>query len=318
MNAKDTGPKFSAAYAPAAITNFFQISYSGGGASAVGATGGGYVLSKGTLTTATLSGKEGEISTVVNGDPHYNARTTRRTVELLLGACAPEKPGVKLMQRVGTPIGSGFGASAASAVSAVYAVAKLLSIKRPAERLALFAHRAEIIEQTGLGTVSVVYRATGAGAIIRAGEPGKAKFTTVKVPKGTRLVTAFLGPYDKKDALSSSSITARINKLGSASLRRFLSDPKLEVLAEEGERFSKGLGLESPAVKKLEKVAKSAGASHASQNMIGYAVHALTDEDSSEKVASHLRQAYRDARVDVFEVGKAPAGPVPTRRLSVP
>jgi pantoate kinase len=275
----------------------------------MGATGGGYVLSSGTRTKASLSpGSSRIISTVVNGDPQYNARTTRRAVGLLLASNPRDFEELRLEQQVETPIGSGFGASAASSISAVYAASAVLGIDKPKRDLATFAHRAEIIEQTGLGTVSVVYDGVGAGAITKAGEPGFAQFLNVKVPGDLRIVTAFLAPYDKKDALSSKRISEKINRLGDEALRGFLDDPSIDTLAEEGERFSRNLGLESPEVKKLAELAKSAGAKYACQNMIGYAIHSLVDSDRSERVVRALRGTTPRARVDIFRVGAVKAG----------
>jgi pantoate kinase len=299
-------PSESIAFAPAAITNFFEISYNS--PQPAGATGGGYILSKGSTTSATiLPGRGNGFSTVVNGDASYNARTTRRAVELLLAATGA-KAKVSLVQEVQTPIGAGFGASAASATSAVYAVARAAGISKSRPEIALFAHRAEILEQTGLGTVSVIFDAIGAGAITVSGEPGKAKFVTVGVPDGTRIVTAYIAPFDKKDALSSEAVSQRINRLGRESLLGFLSDPTLDNLASEGERFSGALGLESVEVKKLIGLAKSAGATHASQNMIGYAVHSVVGPDDADRVATALLGYSKDVRVDVFEVGTRRAG----------
>ena len=295
------------AFAPAAITNFFEIKYNSS-PDPIGATGGGYVLSKGTRSIAAFSAaRETKVITSVNGDRAYNARTTRRAVELLMSA--RRTPGlVEIDQTVETPIGSGFGASAASSTSAVYAAAASAGISMPKRGLALFAHRAEILEQTGLGTVSVVFDAVGAGAITVPGEPGKARFVTVPFHKDTRNDTAFVAPYDKKDALSSSPVSERINRLGHRALEGFLADPSLDTLALEGERFSKRLGLESPEVRKLIELAKSAGARYASQNMIGYSVHSITDSDSSRRVSKSMARIGKDVRIDVFEVGTRKAG----------
>jgi pantoate kinase len=216
--------------------------------------------------------------------------------------------GISLEQTVETPIGSGFGASGAGAVSAVYAVAAAANIKATKGELALFAHKAEIIESTGLGTVSVVYDSAGAGAITVPGKPGAAEFVNVEVPMGTRIVTGSFAPFDKKDALTSKRISQRINSLGRNALNNFLADPSLETLAGQGEYFSKHLGLESPEVKKMIKTAKSSGATHASQNMIGYSVHAVVDSDSAARVASALRSLSKSIRVDVFYVGSQKAG----------
>lgn len=238
----------------------------------------------------------------------YNARTTRRAVGLLMVERGHTRGCLRIEQSVETPIGSGFGASAASATSAVYAAASAAGIRGNKRELALFAHRAEILEQTGLGTVSVIFDSTGAGAITKSGAPGEAKFITVRVPGDLRIVTAFAAPYDKKEALSSRALSDKINRLGGEALEGFLSDPTLESLASAGERFSTGLGLESPEVRKLIAVAKSAGATHASQNMIGYSVHSLVDADRASKVATALRGVSRDVRVDAFEVGRQRAG----------
>ena len=300
----------SVAFAPGAITNFFEVRYDG--PRPVGATGGGYILSKGTRSRATVSPDgEGGIFTVVNGDRGYDARTTRRAVKSLLEGAGSRFRRVSLEQVSETPIGSGFGASAAAATSAVYAVASGAEIRRPKEWLAGFAHEAELVEQTGVGTVSVVFDAVGAGAITVAGRPGEARFLAVDVPRDTRVVTAFLAPYDKKDALSSKPMAERIGRLGADALRGFVDDPSLDNLASQGERFSAALGLESPEVKKMIALAKSAGAEHASQNMIGYSVHSLVAEDRSQKVADALRSLGKDVRVDVFEVGHVRAGVVP-------
>ena len=178
----------------------------------------------------------------------------------------------------------------------------------PKRDLALFAHRAEILEQTGLGTVSVVFDSVGAGAITVPGDPGVARFVPVPVPERTRIVTAFVAPFDKKDALSSKPVSERINRLGRRALQGFLDDPSLDNLASQGERFSKELGLESPEVRKLIEYAKSAGAPYASQNMIGYSVHCVVDLDSSERVAGAVARLGSGVRVDIFVVGSTVAG----------
>jgi pantoate kinase len=280
-----------------------------------GATGGGYILSRGTVSRATLVDVPG-VAVSVNGDGAYDARTTRRAVSLLLSELGRQGAGVRIDQRVDTPIGSGFGASAAAATSAVYAVAAALGAARPKRELALSAYRAEIAEQTGLGTVSVIFDATGAGAITVPGEPGAAKFVAVRVPRGTRLVTAHFAPFDKREALAHPRVRARIDRLGREALRGFLADPTLDNLAAQGERFSAALGLESLEVKKAIARAKEAGASRASQNMIGHSVHCVVDPDREAKVRRAMKGLGSGVRVDGFEIGRARAGVLGATRRS--
>lgn len=301
-------PRRASAFAPGAITNFFAAAYDGS-SRPTGATGGGYILSEGTVTTATLLDGTGLLETRVNGDPRYDARTTRRAVELLFGAeGAPAS--LSLDQRVRTPIGSGFGSSASAATSAVCAAASAAGIGSPKGALAAKAYEAEILEGTGLGTVSVIYDSVGAGAITTPGAPGVAAFKTVRVPRGTKIVTGSVGTFDKREALSSPATTRKIDSLGADALRAFMADPTLDNLGAQGERFSRMLGLESTEVKKLIGAAKDAGADHASQNMIGYSVHCVVAEESAERVARALADAVSGVRVDVFEVGARRAGTV--------
>ncbi len=251
----------------------------------------------------------------MNGDGAYDARTTRRAVSLMLSELGRRDAGVMIDQTVDTPIGSGFGASAAAATSAVYAAAAAVGIRETKRVLATFAHRAEIMEQTGLGTVSVIFDSVGAGAITVPGGPGVARFVAVPVPRGTRIVTASFAPYDKKEVLSSPKMREKVNALGHDALLRFLADPSLDTLAAEGERFSGQLGLESVEVKKAISAAKAAGASHASQNMIGYSVHSIVDADRAPRVVRALSALGSGVRVDIFEVGRAKAGVLgPSRR----
>jgi pantoate kinase len=285
-----------------------------------GATGGGYMLSKGVVSRATLTPDgPGTVAVVVDGNARYRAATTKKAIQLLLGDHPLEMGRLLVEQWMQVPVGGGFGASAAAAVSAVYAVAAVIGCSEPKSALAAYAHRAEILQQTGLGTVSVIYDGTGAGAIFEPGEPGVARFLNVEVPGDLRIVTAFIAPFVKKDALSSRKLSDKINKLGAASLRRFMSSPTIDSLAEEGERFSRSLGLETPEVKRLLSAAKEAGAAYASQNMIGFAVHALASLDDSGRVAARMSELGPRVRVDRFSVSSARAGVIPpSRRRQVP
>lgn len=299
------------AFAPAAISNFFTIEDDAtltpdSDLSHVGARGGGYMLSKGVRTQATVVPAPGfppivgEI--VVNGDAGYDAKTTRLAAEMLLRAAEISGISVRLDQDVEVPIGSGFGASAASALSAVNAIARALSLEMPPERVAYFAHAADILCRTGLGTVSVIYRYGGAGIIVKAGAPGVAEVKAVQVPPGVRVVTASLAPYVKSLVLSSPETRDRVNRLGGEALSR-AGDLTLESLVRAGEVFSESLGLESPQVKHLIKLARERGAMGASQNMVGHAVHSIVWEEDSERVARAFESDPLAPQVDVYEFG---------------
>ncbi len=263
-----------------------------------------------------MSGRRGsdEIEIIVDDDRSYQAKTTRKALELLLASHRHLGSQLVVEQTMGVPVGYGFGASAAAAISGVYASAAAMGLRLRKSDLAYHAHVADILEQTGLGTVSVAFEATGAGVKTKAGGPGVARFIKVRVPKGIRIVTASLAPFKKSDALSQPRIGRRINELGDAALSRVVSDPTIETLATEGERFSEQLGLTTTEDEILIDLAKAAGAAHASQNMIGHAIHALATKEKAGKVARALGESSLRPRVDTFEIGTESAHVFRARR----
>ena len=300
-------PRTALAFAPAVISNFFAIhteslSNKPPDYSLAGATGGGFTLSKGVYTHAWLVKSSVQaISVAVNGNANYPADTTKRAVELLLEAAGGPPNLVELVQTVEVPIKAGFGSSSASALSAVMAVASALDLPFSKEKVASFAHQAEILRHTGLGTVSSTYNVSGAAVITQAGGPGVAKVVRVPVPHGFRVVTAFLS-LKKGHLLSSTRMRNKVNKLGEVALEE-ASDFKLKSLLAAGHNFAEGLGLMTQAVKTLVAISLEEGAIGASQNMLGNAMHAIVRDEDFEKVFAALQSTSRAAKVDYFRIG---------------
>jgi pantoate kinase len=301
-------PRTALAFAPAVISNFFAIhvdalSRKPPDFSLAGATGGGFTLSKGVYTNAwTLDSSSRAVSVAVNGDANYPTDTTKKAIELLLDAAGGHPQLIELVQTVEVPIRAGFGSSSASALSAVMAVASALELPFSPEEVASFAHQAEIIRHTGLGTVSSTYNHSGAAVIVSPGGPGVAKVMRVVVPPGLRVVTAFLAPKKKGGLLSSQRMRNKVNRLGEVALEQ-ASDLRFESLLAAGHDFAEGLGLMTRAVKTLVEVSLAKGALGASQNMIGNAMHAVVREEDVEPVSSALRRASKAAKVDSFRIG---------------
>jgi pantoate kinase len=301
-------PRTALAFAPAVISNFFVIhdealERPGPDLSLVGATGGGFTLSKGVYTNAWIRRSSSDaVSVAVNGDANYSAVTTRKAVQLLLEAAHQPPLLVELVQTVEVPIGLGFGSSSASALSAVMAVAAALQLKLSKEEVASFAHQADILCGTGLGTVSSTYDHSGAGLVVRAGGPGVAKIIQVKVPPGIRIVTAALSPKPKGTILSSTRKRRKVNRLGEVALE-MASDLKFSSLLAAGRGFAEALGLTTPPVQRLIDAAMEKGAMGAGQNMIGNAMHAVVREESVPKLVAALHSESDRAAVESFRIG---------------
>jgi pantoate kinase len=303
------------AFAPAAISNFFTIpddfpnSWDPKDYAKVGATGGGFVLSKGVYTRAMIlnSSRAREVDLVVNGDPNYGAATTRTALKLLLRDYPDRFGNLRVEQLVQVPIGFGFGASGASALSGVLAVSAALQTGLPTAKAVSYAHVADIVSQTGLGTVSAISNLTGAGVITRAGSPEFARFMRVHVPSGFKIITASLAPYKKSRLFSSKTLSARVNRLGRIALDSVVEDPSLRNLLESGALFARKLGTETKDVKRLIGRVLDAGALGASQNMIGYAVHAVARGKAIRRVVESLRADQAAPKVEVFAFGRTHA-----------
>jgi len=301
-------PRTALAFAPAVISNFFVVHNEGlslrpPNLSLVGATGGGFTLSKGVYTHAwVVPSSSRAVSVAVNGDANYPADTTRKAVELLLEGARQPPMLVELVQTVEVPIGAGFGSSSASALSAVIAVAAALELPLSKEQVATFAHQADIVRHTGLGTVSSTYNQSGAAIIVHPGGPGVAKLKKVETPAGLRVVTACLSRKPKANLFSSTRKREKINRLGEVALEQ-ASDLKLESLLSAGHEFAVGLGLMTRAVEHLVATSIEKGALGASQNMVGNSMHAVVRDDDLAHISAALRSVSGTAKLDSFRIG---------------
>ncbi len=312
------------AFAPAVISTFFVIQDEALHTrpfdfQRVGATGGGFTLSRGVFTGASVAeGGPPAIIVRVNGNARFRATTTKKAVELLLGATGKARTRVELEQEVQVPIGAGFGTSSASALSAVMAVASALGLDLSKEKIASYAHQADILCHTGLGTVSSTYDHVGAGVIIRAGGPGVALVKSVKVPPGVRVVTVSLSALrGKRSLLSSPKLRERVNALGREALEAASSDLSFESLLAAGQKFAERLGLETPTIKRLIATSMEEGALAASQNMVGNSMHAIVLAKGLERLVASLSSVSPSARIDVFRIGGGSARVVRARTREI-
>jgi pantoate kinase len=156
--------------------------------------------------------------------------------------------------------------------------------------------------------VSAIYDDVGAGAITIAGGPGFAEFLHVKVPRGLKLVTASQSPYRKTDTLSSATMRRRVNNLGAEALRIVTDNPTFDTLLNAGESFARKLGLETSEIRSLIRLAEANGATHASQNMIGYAIHSVAREQDVPRLVAKLGSSKPLPWVQVYDFGTAKAG----------
>jgi pantoate kinase len=123
-----------------------------------------------------------------------------------------------------------------------------------------------------------------------------------------KLVTASLAPYEKAGVLASEAMKRKVNRLGRQALERVVRNPTLEELARSGGWFAQRLGLETKELRKLIEIAEGEGALWASQNMIGYSIHCVVEEEFVTKVANGLSKSTLHPDVGTFDFGRKRSG----------
>ncbi|MDD2666270.1 MAG: pantoate kinase [Methanocellales archaeon] len=259
----------SKAYAPAHITGFFEICEHSDQRQ-MGSKGCGFTLQAGVATEVLVEEGEG-ISVIING-AKADAPTTRSVVRRLASGYF-----VEVRSKIEVPIGCGFGASGAGALSTALALSNALSLDLSYNGAAEVAHVAEIENKTGLGDVIAQ---THGGIIIRRkpGAPGIGEVDRVPV-SDVEVNHVVLGEISTKDVLEDEKLKGRINRAGRIALKGLLKRPTIQNFMQLSNQFAIDTGLMSDAVADIIESVKSGGGM-ASMAMLGEVVFAIGGYDS--------------------------------------
>ena len=300
--------KEAKAFAPAAISSFFEIHDSQKGKpiadlEKVGAIGGGFGLRKGVNTKVTLQeSQKNNVTVFINSKTAPQAKTTIRVVEALLSKTNC-KYDVMVEHKIEVPIGTGFGTSAGGALTAGLALREALEIPLTYNQIGKIAHVAEIQCQTGLGTVSSLTSSGGCVLVVEPGAPGICQIDRIPITPDYIVVAGYLkSTIRKQTVLSSSKKRKEINGYGKKTMKAILDEPNLENFLDCCWEFSQKAGFATEKICQLVKSAKRAGAVGAAQNMIGEAVHAVVHEENASSVEEAFKQSLPSQQVLVSEI----------------
>jgi pantoate kinase len=300
--------KKAKAFAPAAISSFFQIHDTEKGKpitdlEKMGAIGGGFGLEKGVLTTVTVEeASENSIDVFINSKLAIEAKTTRHVVETLLSETTA-KYNITIEHQIEVPIGTGFGTSAGGALTAGLALKDALDLTLTYNQIGKIAHVSEIKCQTGLGTVSSLTFSGGCVLVVEPGAPGICQIDRIPLRSDYTVVAGFLkSNVLKKNILSVPEKKQEINRYGEKTLEAILLEPSLENFLESCWDFSLKAGFTTENTRQLVASAKKAGAVGAAQNMIGEAVHAVVHEENAISVAEAFKQTLPSQQVIISKI----------------
>ncbi len=295
--------KTAKAFAPAAISSFFEIHDTEGNKPIVdleriGARGGGFGLQKGVLTQVTIEeARSSGITVIINDKFAPEAKTTKKVIERLL-SYQQKSFAVVVNHKIEVPIGKGFGTSAGGALTAGLAIKEALDLPLTYNQIGRIAHIAEIECQTGLGTVSSLTSSSGCVLVVEPGAPGTCQIDRLPITQDYVIVAGFTrSNVPNKTVLADPEKRRLINSYGKKALETILTDPSIENFLECCWEFSKKAGFATQNVHQLIKLAKKAGAVGAAQNMIGEAVHALVLKENANQVAEAFKQVLPSEKV---------------------
>ena len=267
----------------------------------VGATGGGFVIAEGVDTELFISpAKTNNVEVQINERITPDAKVTREVCNLLL-PCVEGSFDIVVKHEVGVPIGAGYGASAAGAVSTAMALCKALDLKMTLNQMAQYAHFAELRCATGLGSVSGVIRG-GAILIMEAGAPGFDRVDWLPLEPSQRIVTASFAPISKENIIFSPTTLEVVNREAQTVMMQILSNPNPILFLELCHQFARKAGFLTDRLSQILVKVLKAGALGATQNMIGDAFHALVYKEDVDTVVEAITQDFPPGAILVTEI----------------
>jgi pantoate kinase len=277
------------AFVPAHITGFFEI-FENEDPTLSGSKGAGIVLDKGVYTTVKVR-EGGDISIILNGEPCECPTTSTAIKEIL--TLAGDRFDVEVTHELEVPMKQGFGASGAGAFGAALAASRALNLNLSLNQCGAIAHRAEVINGTGMGDVIAQF-AGGLAVRTKPGAPGIGAVEQMVSDK--RILVFIIGDeMETKSILYDKKIKEKINKIGSVCLEKLLKDPGPENFLALSNKFAFETGLMENRIYSTVKTLEDNGLT-ASMSMLGNCVFTLTDEP--EKASEYLDYLYIIADID--------------------
>ena len=270
------------AFAPGHISGFFEPIYNQD-MSRTGSRGAGINISLGAVSEVFA-----EESTKQDFEIYVNNRKSNAPViNLALKLMIRKNPiHVIVKTTLDLPVRQGFGMSAASALSATYALAKITGISKNEAMKA--SHFAEIQLRTGLGDVM----ASCFGGVEIRKSAGLPPWGIIEhIPGKYDLVLCVVGKkLDTKHILSNSTKASKIIDYGKYCTKKLLENPSIENFFSLSQTFTKKIDLADKHV--LEAIDAANQFGMASMCMLGSSVFAIGKTDELCKSLSSFGELY--------------------------
>jgi pantoate kinase len=270
------------AFAPGHISGFFEPIYDQD-MSRTGSRGAGINISLGAVSEVFAeSSTKQDFEIYVN-----NRKSSAPVINLALKHMIGNNPiRVIVKTTLDLPVRQGFGMSAASALSATYALAKVTGVSKNEAMKA--SHFAEIQLRTGLGDVM----ASCFGGVEIRKSAGLPPWGIIEhIPGKYDLVLCVVGKkLDTKQILSDSAKASKIVDYGKYCTKKLLENPSIENFFSLSQTFAKKTDLADKRV--LEAIDAANQYGMASMCMLGSSVFAIGKTDELCKSLSSFGKLY--------------------------
>jgi pantoate kinase len=272
----------STAFAPGHISGFFEPVYNQD-LSRTGSRGAGINISLGAISEVFAENSTSQNFEIYVNNKKSTAPVINLALRHLLGQNTLK---VTVKTSFDLPIRQGFGMSAASSLSATYALAKIVGISKNDAMKA--SHFAEVQLKTGLGDVM----ASCFGGVEIRKSAGLPPWGIIEhIPGKYELVLCVIGKkLDTKKILLDPIKNASIVDYGKYCTKKLLDNPSIENLFSLSQTFTKKTGLADKSVLEAINVANNYGM--ASMCMLGNSVFATGKTNDLCKVLSPFGKVF--------------------------
>lgn len=263
--------RFAKTYSPSHITGFFEIC-DNKNPLYKGAVGCGIVLEAGGVTEVSIRDDLPTKAGIKINGVEEEANTSKYVVANLAG-----KYKIAVSTDFDVPVGCGFGASGAGALSTALALNELLSLGMTLNEVAQIAHLAEVENNTGLGDVIAE---TYGGVVIRR-KPGPPGIGTIDkiLQRREKISYVVFGKKSTKAVLADDSMKRRINEAGREAMKELMREPTLENFVLTSRNFSLRSGVISDKCRDAIEAVDAEG-QVASAAMLGDTVFVIGDSEA--------------------------------------
>ena len=260
------------AFSPAHITGFFQIFDKEADPLRVGSKGAGVSVSSG-VTTSVLVKKSSEnsIKITINGQAKSAAVSTQVVKHFLSMVGGSHR--ILVAHHVDVPIGQGFGASGAGALSLALALNEAFNLNLARIEAAQIAHIAEVKCKTGLGTV-IGETFGGLEIRLKPGAPGIGKIQKIPISQDYVVACLHSRPMSTKRILTNVTHRRNINKTGGGLETELAAHPTPARFMMISRKFAEHLGLISRRLRTILDETDKAGLTF-SMAMLGESIFTI-------------------------------------------